>query len=316
MAGKTKTSVLRYPTERIESSTDYLSISIYKYNAPGLELGFTTTLNETSSDDEESSPINVNKNNKQIAVGTASKGELKGRIYLPIPQNISDTNSAGWGEDSLNTFAAYGAGKITEVMINTNLFKGMGQAISDVASDFGGSTGELRSMVNPFFASKAVNLLGAQTSFAGLLARSEGRIVNPNKELLFNGVKLRSFNFSFDLAPRDSNESIQIKKIIRCLKQNMMPKVSSGSKIKGLFLDTPNIFQLEYKTGSSSHKFLNKFKLAALVNMNLNYTGSGTYMTYNDDDKTPVHMKLDLSFQELVPVYASDYDEAQEGVGY
>ena len=39
-------------------------------------------------------------------------------------------------------------------------------------------------------------------------------------------------------------------------------------------------------------------------------------MTYNDDDKTPVHMKLDLSFQELVPVYASDYDEAQEGVGY
>ena len=54
----------------------------------------------------------------------------------------------------------------------------------------------------------------------------------------------------------------------------------------------------------------------ALLNMAVNYTGAGTYTTY--DDATPVHMKLDLSFQELNPVYAEDYDseEGKEGVGF
>ena len=41
-------------------------------------------------------------------------------------------------------------------------------------------------------------------------------------------------------------------------------------------------------------------------------------MTYNDDDKTPVHMTMQLSFQELVPILDVDYEteEGKIGVGY
>ena len=48
----------------------------------------------------------------------------------------------------------------------------------------------------------------------------------------------------------------------------------------------------------------------------MNYTGSGTYATY--DDGTPVHMKLNLTFQELNPIYNEDYEDANagKGVGY
>ena len=68
----------------------------------------------------------------------------------------------------------------------------------------------------------------------------------------------------------------------------------------------------------SIHKFLNSFIIAALTNINVNYTGSGTYMTYDDNSKTPVHMKMDLSFQELSPIYQSDYEDEKgsNGVGY
>jgi hypothetical protein len=62
-------------------------------------------------------------------------------------------------------------------------------------------------------------------------------------------------------------------------------------------------------TGKNEHQFLNKFIIAALTNVQINYTGSGTYMTYNDESKTPVHMVMQLSFQELSPVYAEDYDD-------
>jgi hypothetical protein len=48
--------------------------------------------------------------------------------------------------------------------------------------------------------------------------------------------------------------------------------------------------------------------------MSVNYSGSGQYATFND--ATPVHMILSLQFQELSPIYAEDYQNVTEGVGY
>ena len=48
--------------------------------------------------------------------------------------------------------------------------------------------------------------------------------------------------------------------------------------------------------------------------MSVNYTGSGTYATY--DDGTPVHMKLDISFKELNPIYREDHEAITDAVGF
>ena len=85
----------------------------------------------------------------------------------------------------------------------------------------------------------------------------------------------------------------------------------------GALLRTPNIFQLQYVKGNGRDQgFLNKFKLCALQSASVNYTGDGTYATYYDG--TPVSMTLDLSFQELSPVYNEDYDlrDNRGGVGF
>ena len=159
----------------------------------------------------------------------------------------------------------------------------------------------------------AVNNFGANVSGESLLSRSEGKIINSNMELLFKGVQLRSFNFTFNMAPRDDQEAGSVKSIIRTFKKSMAAKTSSGTGA-GLFIDSPNIFQLEYKSGNKKHPFLHSFKPCALVNMGVDYTGSGVYATY--EDATPIHMKLTLSFQELNPVYFSDYTNSDIGVGY
>jgi hypothetical protein len=164
----------------------------------------------------------------------------------------------------------------------------------------------------------AVNALGGNTSAAGILARQTGAILNPNMELLFGGVQLRQFSFSFDFAPRDENESIVIKKIIRAFKKSLNAKNSSTSESNssGLFIKSPDVFQLTYKTGAKNHQFLHKFKPMALLNIGVNYTGAGTYATY--DNTAPVHTKIDLTFQELNPIYSEDYDveEGLEGTGF
>ena len=297
-----KFSPLRYPNSRIDTDSDYLEIRVVEYKPPGFDTSGEQALIGNSTDELQENIENP-----------------LGFIFLPIPENIQDSNAVSWGDDSINGLAAIGMKGAMEAIKNPSLFEGAKKAGKTVIGGIGDLAGDAgpQDAVASFFASKAVNVLGGNTTLDGVLARSSGQIINPNMELLFNGVTLRSFSFSFDLAPRDEKESDTIKRMLRIFKQNMQAKKSSdGGNTSGLFLRSPNVFQLNYKTGRRNHNFLHKFKPMALLNMAVNYTGGGTYATY--DDTTPVHMKLDLSFQELNPVYSEDYDseEGKEGVGY
>lgn len=298
---------LRYPNKEIHKNTDYLQIDVLQYKPAGLDL--TKQKNNTLRS-LKTSKGNYNK-----------KEDILGSILLPIPQNISSTNSTGWGEDSINSLEAMGLGLAAGAMTADGFFEGLIGAVKGGAEGVKAiaQSGQAQGVANAFFASKVVNALGGNTSFEGVLARSTGQILNPNTELLFNGVKLRSFNFSFNLAPRNGDEAEMVKNIIRTLKINMSPSTTiENGNATGIFLQSPNVFRLKYKTGSNNHQFLNSFIVAALTNVQVNYTGSGTYMTYDDGSKTPVHMVMQLSFQELNPVYAEDYDNesGKIGVGY
>jgi hypothetical protein len=303
--GKTrnrKFKSLRYPVARLESDSDYLEIKVLEYQPPGFETSGTgqSLRLQTSSESLK---------NKEIILGT---------IFLPIPESITDSNGVTWGEDSLNGLAATGVG-IAKDLMKVNGMEELQEAgdrgvegVKDLLKD-----GMTAAAINSTFASMAVNALGGNTSAAGILARQTGAILNPNMELLFGGVQLRQFSFSFDFAPRDENESIVIKKIIRAFKKSLNAKNSStGENSTGLFIKSPDVFQLTYKTGAKNHQFLHKFKPMALLNIGVNYTGAGTYATY--DNTAPVHTKIDLTFQELNPIYSEDYDveEGLEGTGF
>ena len=102
-----------------------------------------------------------------------------------------------------------------------------------------------------------------------------------------------------------------VKRIIRTLKQSMLAKRDEGGG--KIFIAAPDIFQLTYMKGNRKHPFLNSFLPMALTNINISYTGSNTYSTFYDG--TPTHMRMDLTFKELNPIYAEDYNGVG-GVGY
>lgn len=296
-------SIYRYPLRKLENSDDFLEIAILEYKAPGVTTGSSLTgiSQKTSSD--------------ALAGSTP-----KDFIYLPVPQSIEDTNAVDWGDDSLNSIAAYGLGAANNVITSGDAAQtGMNEIVNMI-----GTAGDVvisgngQDLATSFFASQAVNALGANVSLEGLISRATGKVLNPNMELLFKGVKLRSFNFAYDLVARDRDEAAQIKNIIMTLKRAMAPRKSSGASGVGggLFVSAPNVFKLTYKKGSAKHPFLHTFKPTALLNMSVDYTGSGTYATYSD--ATPVHIKISMAFQELNPVYYEDYNDsdAQIGVGY
>ena len=310
------TSVLRYPYEAITEKTDYLQLTIKKY--PGISSTETNPIAGATFGTNQSA-LDVSN----TAASSLKQAQLSedGVIILPMPSNIEDSNSVSYDGDTLNGLAgaAYDA---TRDFVGTNIFDAS-QVSSNLAKvgkavDKTLNNKELKDLALNTIAAQAVNLFGSNISINSILARTQGKILNPNMELLFNNVTLRTFRFSFKMTPRDENESVQIKAIIRSLKRNMAAKT-----VETLFLETPNIFELQYKKGNLAHPFLHKFKQCALSDMSVNYTGENVYATYNDG--TPISVIMNLTFKELVPIYQSDYPdetltysstEERGGVGY
>jgi hypothetical protein len=291
----------RYPQKSIGKDDDYLEIGVIQYVPNDSKLGQDNLKLRTQTEAIQQS--------NQKAIST---------IQLPMPSNIGDLNQVTWGEGTLNAFEALGSAGIGGVLTSSNLGKGIIDAMKATGATINATAvkGGAQDLVTSYFESELINSLGGNTSAGGLLSRATGQVLNPNLELLFGGVNLRTFAFDFDFAPRNVEESNVVKQIIRIFKQSMSPKTGSSTAGAGLFISAPNVFLLKYKTGSRDHPYLNKFKPCALIDMTMNYTASGSYTTYAD--KTPVHMRLTLRFTELNPIYNEDYNSSvgKQAVGY
>lgn len=293
---------LRYPYAQLEDTSDWLEIKIVKYlpsgfGEPGsLRLGTSTSAIRNKQSGSIRNPVKY--------------------IHLPIPKELLDVTSVDWGPDRLDPFSGLAAGAIEGTIENPG---DIGNIIKNAYGSLMGSfqTGEGQKGTTSAVMKKVINSFGGNVSANQLLKRSSGTVTNPNLELLFNGPMLRSFDFTFEFAPRDSYEGQVVKKIIREFKKAMTPKTSAfGGPGSGLLISSPDVFEIKYKSGNADHPFLNAFKTCALTNVILNYTASGNYSTYSDG--TPVHSLMNLSFTELSPIYTEDYDteEAGPGVGY
>ena len=320
--------VLRYPLEALTGTTDYLQINIIEYKRQPNQL---------------TRPAGFGANTLNSTVGGTSSGSLArrsvvndGSILLQVPSNVQDGNAVNFGDSSMNTLVGAAAGVIGNTMQaggkrvaetiegKKTLSSGLGAFGADVKKDlkerFGDSTGlgqAAQNFMNAQLTSSALGVFGGNVSAQQLIARQSGQIFNPNLELLFDAPTLRSFTFSFKMTPRSEQEARQCKLIIRSFKQNMAPKANlEGGQLggTGIFLKTPNIFELSYKRGNRDHPFLHKFKQCFLTNFSVNYTAEGTHTTY--DDSTPVSMTMDMTFKEIEPIYDTDYKDSDNSVGF
>jgi len=331
--------ILRYPYEALTDETDYLQIDIRKYDSVATLSGGLTSGGPQRRINQQSTGINdVSGLKKPITfsvgdnvatlrdINSFEKTRLKsgqGSILLPMPSNIQDGNSVSYASGNLDGITS-DVFKSVKNMTDTDLSKGIPEALTSITNEI--NSGLTRLVKTPAFQKAIMTDLQTQAAnipLSGSLtrdaafARTNGEILNQNVELLFNGVTLRSFKFSFKFTPRGPKEAQQVGLIINTFKRNMAAKV--GGSIDRNFLGTPNVFELTYKRGANSHPFLHSFKQCVLTDMSVNYTGEGTYAVY--DDSTPVSMILELGFKELEPIYSEDYKTPEgvpglPGVGY
>ena len=258
----------------------------------------------------------------RIRNANKQKKLTKYNIELPMPQELQDSQSVTWGDDKINALELAGASIAGDL-----IEKGGVGAINDGRKaiqilqsgvQIPNVTSETQNAIRAGLAGAAIGALGGNVSPQGLIARTTGQVLNNNLELLFQGVNLRTFPYSITFSPRNPDEGKIVKKIIRALKMSMSAKAGEfNQNAQGLFIKSPDLFQLQYLRDGAPHPFLNNFKLCALTGMNINYTNAGTYASYSDG--TPVNIRMDVTFKEINPIYAEDYlpgNGSGNGVGF
>ena len=315
---------------------DYMCISQYNYNPPRKDQIFSDN------------PL------ENYTYGTQRKSPLKkyvGTVKVPMPNNLTDSNNVNWGSDVMNNLSAAIVSGYTKNPANVALGAMAGGALSGITgiqglntlgalvgmtpslSDKEGFINQLKDIgtqvtqgnsgltISSALGSRILSMAGVEVSPEALLARGIGVIPNSNMELLFNAPTLREFQYSWQMSPRDEDEAEQVKKIIRFFKQGMAAKtLANKAGDRTLFLGTPNVFQLEFKTQSNELiEGVNKLKPCAVTGTSVNYAPGGSWSAYERGQ--PVSTVLTIRVQELEPIYATDYQEdviggRKAGFGY
>ena len=326
-AGGHKTKLFTYPVARKnDSETDYFMMEIAEYQAPGLNLpafdevkndqGKTTDITNIRPGKDGTFALKRGANTQAFTEPMEDKKKkIKAIICLPMPRNITDSQGVQYGESSLNPIEAVGlAGASQIIQGQTDALK---RAFSSTLEAGGTALSDPQTQrtIAGALSGTAIGALGGNVNANQLISRASGQILNPNLELLFQGVGIRNFPFQFQFFPRNPHEGLTVMNIIRKLKTEMAPRrtAKDSNSSNGVFIRTPSVFQLTYMKGSEKHPFLNSFLPAVLSDMKVNYSASGAHSTFYDG--TPTHIRMDLQFKELNPLYAEDYDTVG-GVGY
>ena len=325
--------IMAYPLD-IDLHQDHFKITRYKYLR---------------------ADINQSKANRQRSDGTNVAGDgvvgspIAGTIILPMPKP-TDVNGVEWGGSDLTStgIAALGVARglgnagigalaaplaggvaIQEGLRDMGVTTGMGNIVGltgeqiveqrDAARALKrGNEGNVQALGQSISAdalAKLTGVLGADIDVDTFLARTGGRVLNPNAEMLFQGPVIRDFSFEFTMIARSEREGREIRKIIRFLKLGMAPKFQNTS-----FLANPDIFRLEYKNGPGKNDTLKTVNLfnpggLALTTLQTDYAPSGYWSAYRDSQ--PVAVKLSLAFTELRPIYEGDQEKTPaDSVGY
>jgi hypothetical protein len=304
---------------------DYVTIDQFIYEPPRRDQIFSKdSISNLTDGNQRRSPLK-----KFVA-----------QVKLPMPNSIQDSNQIGWGKDVMNNLSAAitsgvmrnpalvgGIGSILGTMVNP----GIGQIAALMAAGMaqnGGIDGNMddvakaqaiakklssapgaSTFMKTNLGSMMLGAMGVNVSPESLLARGFGVIPNSNLELLFNSPSLRTFEFNWRMSARNEREALQIKRIIRFFKQGMAAKtVNSSAGGRTLYLGTPNVFRLQYRTANRKIiEGVNRIKPCAVTGTAVNYTPDGQWSAY--DEGQPVSCTMSINMSELEPVYASDYSE-------
>jgi hypothetical protein len=165
---------------------------------------------------------------------------------------------------------------------------------------------------DPFVVKKVAELLSSTklgTNLTDIALNKSGFALNPQVQVLFEGIGFRNFQFDFLLTPYSEEEAQTIKEIIKRFKYASAPKIDpNGVFSQGLFMQIPDVFNIKFLYKGAENLNVHRIEECVLTNVNVDYAGAGSWATHNDG--SPVQIRLTLQFTETVII---DKNKITEG---
>jgi hypothetical protein len=206
-----------------------------------------------------------------------TKRRLKEVITLHIEERPSVKYGVNYQDKELGALTGFlaGIGSATK-SIESGLQFG-GEAFTRLAAE----VARIPSLI-PGVGSKLSDLIGAS-------ARVK---TNPFREVLFESVDYRTFNFRYRFFPKNQKETEQVQNIVKLFKFHMHPELSDNK----FFYIYPSEFEIVYYYRNKVNNYFNRISECALTDMSVEYGGE-QFATF--EDGAPTEITLNLTFREL-----------------
>lgn len=254
--------------------------------------------------------INFTDYSFDAARGSSIEGN-NGSVTLPLPDALADTigvNIASTELGGLGILAAQGSsairGSINDVMSGqSSVVDSIRQLVENGAA--GATDLSTIGSASSYFIRQALSQIGFEGVAQGISAGS-GTALNPHKALVFEGVELKTFNFSWTLSPRSQEEADNIATIINTIRTNMLPEYED---IDGRpLVRYPSLAQPVIHGISQQHTF--PFKVGMISNLSADYAPNGMALNRGG---IPAMTKLSFTFNEASVPTRDQYGGGQGG---
>ena len=209
--------------------------------------------------------------NGSNASATEDAGDLYD-IFLYVPEEMTDTTNL--------TYKAAEKGMIESIMAKLFTFgEGTDQGIMD---QIGQKSKEI---------------------FTGDIGKAAtGRVVNPMKFNMFEGVDFRKFTYNFVLYPKSSKEASVIQEIAYAFKKASLPGIAPNTA--GRVYTFPSEWAIRYHGPIKRWIDFPMVSVLESVEVNQSVAGSARYV-----DGAPLATEIKLSFLEILTLDKVKYDE-------
>jgi len=320
-------NTLRWPSDAIDTKTDYVFFQFGKYIPPFSRDVLTLRTNMAEDKKELGKKYNEKaalRNNSRVSATYEmyrNSEQLEPRltsIMLPMPQDLSNEIQAQWQGKQ---FTATGRAAVAA------LAGGNFAYAKDVVKNVTGNMRALQAALTTSVLNKIPGAGGNLTS-NDVIGSTQGIVINPNAELLYDSPEMREIGMIFKMVAKSPEESVIIKNICQSFRSASMPKWGS-KKGKALFsgvkdaqidneknnrkfdigdennfIRVPDLCKFTFMNGSKPHPYIIQFKPCAIQAVEVNYTPDGTFATYGDG--APVAVELRVNFMETKLVYEDE----------
>jgi hypothetical protein len=205
----------------------------------------------------------------------------QGNILLPIPDNLNETTSLNYANESLGPLL----GSAVEAS-QTNDYPGT--ALSKLV--FGASTAAAQAVAQ---AAGGKPLINAASAISGVA-------VNPFFTSVFKNPEFRSHTFTWKLYPKNEAESEVIKRITDSIKYHILPAITNTS---GVLFEYPEMLLVKLHPND---EYTYKFKPCVVKSFTANYAPSGAPSFYSGPKAAPTAVQISMQLQEIE--YLTKYD--------